>query len=385
MRRKKNLKLPNGFGSVSYIGDGRRKPYRARKTEKLILVDKTTGEVWPAKKSIPPEKFKDIIYKPKYINIGTFETYQDAIVALHQYNENPYDTEADKITLNTIIDRWEKSVLPTFAKPTQKTHANNLRRIPYDLCSMKIRNIRVSDMEKALSELNTTKNCLNNLRTLLRHLFNYAVKHEYCDKNYADFIDLKAVSQKEGSKNTHEPLNIDEIEIALTMDHRLSDILHVALYTGMRPNELLTLKKEHIFLSEGYIRHGSKTKAGRDRIIPIHDGIAHLIKKLMDSSCTGFLFENEYGGKVRPLTYDRYRQILKTILPGHTPHDTRHTFITQWRFTLGLDDSILHLIVGHDSGDISETVYTHRPVSALIAEMSRFGYKGKSLALFKTA
>ena len=32
MKRTRNLKLPNGFGSVIYLGDNRRRPYAALKT-----------------------------------------------------------------------------------------------------------------------------------------------------------------------------------------------------------------------------------------------------------------------------------------------------------------------------------------------------------------
>ena len=54
----------------------------------------------------------------------------------------------------------------------------------------------------------------------------------------------------------------------------------------------------------------------------------------------------------------------------HTPHETRHTFITYAKKSK-INDYILKKIVGHEIRDITEKVYTHRNIEELIDERSR--------------
>lgn len=45
----------------------------------------------------------------------------------------------------------------------------------------------------------------------------------------------------------------------------------------------------------------------------------------------------------------------------HTPHEIRHTFITQAK-SCHVNEYILKKIIGHEIRDITEKVYTHRRV-----------------------
>lgn len=67
------MKLPNGYGSIYKLSGKRRKPW---------IVRKTVG--W----KIDPVTHKS---KQQYITIGNYTTRADAMAALTNYNENPYD------------------------------------------------------------------------------------------------------------------------------------------------------------------------------------------------------------------------------------------------------------------------------------------------------
>ena len=41
------------------------------------------------------------------------------------------------------------------------------------------------------------------------------------------------------------------------------------IYTGLRIGELFSLRRENVHLKEGYLVGGSKTKAGKNRTVPI--------------------------------------------------------------------------------------------------------------------
>jgi integrase len=143
--------------------------------------------------------------------------------------------------------------------------------------------------------------------------------------------------------------------------------LLILLYTGMRASELINQDPSKVYLDKGYMIGGSKTEAGRDRIIPIHPAVADLVREL--------IVERKDGG---PLIYTTLRAHMPKLLPGHSAHDTRHTFITRWK-TLRLDDMILANIVGHSMPNVTEAVYTHRDPETLVEEARKFNYENVAI------
>ena len=54
----------------------------------------------------------------------------------------------------------------------------------------------------------------------------------------------------------------------------------------------------------------------------------------------------------------------------HTPHEARHTFITLAK-EAEMNEYCLKLIVGHEIGDVTERVYTHRTLENLRTEIEK--------------
>lgn len=54
----------------------------------------------------------------------------------------------------------------------------------------------------------------------------------------------------------------------------------------------------------------------------------------------------------------------------HTPHEARHTFITLAK-EAEMNEYCLKLIVGHEIGDVTERVYTHRTIENLRTEIEK--------------
>lgn len=119
-----------------------------------------------------------------------------------------------------------------------------------------------------------------------------------------------------------------------------------------------------------------KTEAGTDRTVPIHEKVRHIVKRHYDPE-RRYLFRNE---KNEFMTYDQYRGRFKHIMSqlkmSHTPHETRHTFITCAK-TKRMNENILKMIVGHEIRDITESVYTHRPLSDFVEAIALIDYDGE--------
>lgn len=363
MRKKHNVKLPNGFGSIQKLSGNRRKPWRVRKTKGWEIVGPEQGTV-----------------KQTYINVGTFETYQEALAALVKYNENPYDLAADSMTFEDVMDKWHDMAERKFSQGTCANYFYALRRLPTSFKKAKIKKIRTSDIENALLDAAETKYAIRNALIAIKHVFDHALKHDLCEKNVAELVDIDPLIKKDTQKITRKPLSSQEIDAVLESSDSAMAIIRVGIFTGMRPTELLTLRRDHVDITNWTICHGIKTAAGKGRIIPIHKDIRPLFKSLILEK-KEYLFDNG----TRRLKYHQLRYLVQKTLPGHTPHDLRHTFITQWRSVLNLDEQIGYAIFGHSTGHVSEDVYTHRSIDQLASEMDRFHYSTGEIALFKTS
>lgn len=176
------------------------------------------------------------------------------------------------------------------------------------------------------------------------------------------------------------PFTISEIQYVmknLNKDYRF-EVAAILLFTGMRVNELLKMKTENVNLEENYMIGGSKTKAGKKRIIPISKHIRPIIEKLCKQ-------ENEYlvvNHIDKQLPYSNFRDWwLKRDLVVHTIHETRHTFVSIAN-TLNMNKVAIQRIVGHSPDGVTNKVYTHKDIDELLKEMSIFdAYFDKALCI----
>ena len=90
------MKNPNGYGSVVKLSGNRRKLWCARKT--MGWNDKG---------------------HPIYKAIGYYAEREDAMIALAQYNRNPYDIDLSKITLKELFEKWSARDFPKMKKSTE--------------------------------------------------------------------------------------------------------------------------------------------------------------------------------------------------------------------------------------------------------------------------
>lgn len=96
------MKLPNGYGSVVKLSGKRRKPW---------MVRKTTGY------RIDPVKEKKV---NEYIIIGYATTKTEGLQMLADYNRNPYDTKAAKMTFEEVYEEWSKKNFLRYPKAILK-------------------------------------------------------------------------------------------------------------------------------------------------------------------------------------------------------------------------------------------------------------------------
>lgn len=372
----KRRRLPNGFGQISELkGMNLRKPFRA-----MVTVGKT-DEGRPICKLLQPEAY--------------FKTYNDAYQALMEYNRNPYLFN-NGITVQELFESWSNKT----SEEWSESYRNSVRttwRYCESIKNIKVLEIRPRHIRYCIEEGSVSVNGINKtaspgiktkIKSLLNQLFDYAVEYELIDKNPSRNVKLSKSDIKEKEENTehHIPYTDEEIELLwknITMPG--ADVILIQCYSGWRPLELEQLEIKNINLEEETMEGGVKTRASKNRIVPIHPKIKTLIEKRYRESVslnskylltfTGTLVRNKTTDEI-PYTYRRYHTDLKNIIeklglnPNHKPHDGRAHFITQAK-KYNMDEYALKRIVGHKITDITESVYTTRDIDWLKTEMEK--------------
>lgn len=355
-KKKKRMRLPPGMGSVHHINDGknRRKPYRARVPSHVEL-NMETGKA-----------------TQKYITIGYFETELEAIEALMEYRKNPYSLDASYATFSDVFEMWKAKKYADISKSGQSAYDAAYKNSE-KLHKMKMRDIRTAHMEEIMQNIPYGYQVQAKLKTFWGQIFKYAMEHDIIQKNYADFI--KTRDKDEGTKRTAIPQeDREKLWQAIDAGNHDAEIAMIYLYTGMRPSELLEVKKENVDLEARIMIGGMKTEAGKDRHVPLHKDIIPFVRRLMETEGENLIMRYDKG-KPQRMPYNRFNvyhwtPLMKSLgMETYTPHYARHTCATMLR-EAGVEDDVRKLILGHASGDITDR-YTHIPDTMLVEAIDR--------------
>lgn len=162
----------------------------------------------------------------------------------------------------------------------------------------------------------------------LKHIFNLSIKNRLIETNPAKFVQLceeNNVRDRVLSKEEFERL------LACVPDY-IGDILLVAYYTAMRVGEILNLRWSRVDLKAGFIRlRPEDTKTKDRRSVPI----SHLTD-IFDRCIRHLHHDYVFTHNNKPIQYStlRYhfkRAVKEANITDFTPHDCRHTCITNWR------------------------------------------------------
>lgn len=371
-------KRNSGEGSIIY-DKRRKKPYRAR-----ITIGWETNEDTGRSKQI----FKDL---------GSYKTKGEAASALSEYLRNPYDLNNKNITFSQLYEKWFEDFF------SDGEHESNKYRVKaaYKYCSLiynkKARDISIVDMknciykgtaiiakgkDKGKKQL-ASPSTKESIKYLFNHIFAYAVEARITDRNYAkEFsLDKKVFREREENRKIKIPFSEEEMDKLWRSIEFVpfADMIIYACYSGWRPGELIKLKVEDVDLENGFIKGGIKTTAGKNRIVPIHSLVRDIVEKYYNEAVEAkseYLFNDVGRWMGIGLSYDQYlarfNKVLKQLNFRNeiTPHYTRHTFITKAKSRgVNMNEYILKLIVGHEIGDLTEHVYTHREIQDLKEEI----------------
>ena len=285
------------------------------------------------------------------------------------------------LTLDEIYESWSSKHYEKISKSAQNSYkAAWLYLKPYGQIKMRTitsRHIQAA-IDDAVGKGRSLSTC-SKIKVVASGLCQFAMKDDIINKDYAQFVILPEENKKEKEV-------FSEKEIATLWkfkNEKAAQIILVLIYTGMRINELFSMEIKNVHIDKQYMIGGSKTDAGKDRIIPIHRNILPFVKQWVEENKSGtYLLPNAKGGKtdVKNFRTRQFYPLLKRIgilsddeKPRLTPHSTRHTFISEMVRNSSKPE-YLQRIVGHEQYNTTIDLYTHitnEDINSLISEVNQ--------------
>ena len=363
------MKLPNGYGTIEKLPGNRRKPYAVKISVEVEMPDGT------------------IKRKRKYLEY--FSDKKMALSYLAEYNNGNVVPEhlsyASSVTFNELYDKWCVFRKGLKSNPSESTWKNY--KIAYGMFApvhdKKIVNLRAQDLQECINaQSGKSKGTIGNMKALLRGMWSYALNNDYAEKDITQGLVFEWTAT---STPIHTAFTDDEIKVLWKQLYVINniDVILIYIYTGLRPVELLDIESKDVHIKEKYMVGGTKTDAGKDRIIPLHDKIIPLVQKRLDQNRT-YLITNKYGNHYTRAVYTEssWKQCMTKLGMHHTPHDCRYTF-AYLADKYDMNEICKKIIMGHaiqskdgkfksgEKADVTAGTYTEKTLSDLIEQINK--------------
>ncbi|UWA66111.1 site-specific integrase [Enterobacter cloacae] len=189
--------------------------------------------------------------------------------------------------------------------------------------------------------------------------------------------------EAKSSKVSYEVFAPGELaKIYALLDDEMKAVTAIGAYSGMRLNEICTLRESSIKNVEGVlcfeITEG-KTKSAA-RIVPVHSKLIPLVKSLLKTTHSGFLFyhasiTDRADGKrstwhTQQFTRAKRKALGEPAAERKVFHSLRHAFVQQLDRAQVPEDRIA-LLVGHERGS-TESFKTYSKNAASPIEIGKY-------------
>ena len=336
------MRNPNSYGGIKKLGGKRRRPFGVYITTGWEMVNGKAKQIQKC--------------------IGYYATRPEAMIALAEYNKNPYDIDNRSVTFQQVYDILFENKFSKMKNATKACYTG-----AYNKCDS-IHNIKMTELRKAHMQAivdeysDRSKSLQSNLLKLFHAVYDFSLENDICEKDYSQFVEVTSEQvAKDKTPFSREEVqllwdNLDWANIIAIYRGKVNsmsglplvDSVLIMLYTGVRISELLDLKADDIHLEERWIDlRGTKTKAAK-RIVPIHQKIVPLLeKRLAEQGISEYIFHKPNGKKLDPTKYrdEFFYPICENLNMKHTPHECRHSFAT-YAAASKLNPILLKKIIG---------------------------------------
>lgn len=371
-KRKKYPRLPNGYGSIKYLGKNRRNPYgvyppvegydingRAIAQPAICYVDD-----WMKGFAVLTAYHAGTYAPGMECDLDTsknraLESLSERILA--DYNQSKGIAKAEKgKTFKEVYEEyyaWKFEGQKEYSESSKRSYQAAFRNCEA-LHDRVFKGLRYNDLQKVVDECPLKHASLELIVLLLKQMYKYADIQEYVEKNYAEHV---AIAKEEDDEHG-VPFSLEEIKVLWDKNEDpVAEMILIMCYSGYRISAYKTIE---VNIKEGFFRGGVKTRAGKDRIVPIHSAIYPLVKRRIKRE------KHILSSSVAQFRKMMYKFLELNGMTEHTPHDCRHTFSMLCE-KYGVNENDRKRMLGHKFSDITNDVYGHRGIDDLKKEIEK--------------
>ena len=377
MAKKKHPRLPNGFGSIRYLGKGRSNPY---------AVHPPSTEFYSNGCPITP---KALCYVDDwYVGFAVLNAYHAGTyipgdeLAMRSWKESSAAPDAlskrilsdftarknaqekkqeDCLTFAQVYEafyKWKyenpKKQYSESSKYATRSAFSNASPLHEKIFTR----IKQPELQAVIDNCPLKHASLEHIQNLFRQMYAYAKLFEITEKDCSEGVSINIPDDDE----VGEPYSGDELKALWEhKDDPDIELILIMCYSGYR---IAAYRKMEVNMDEWYFKGGVKTAASKNRIVPIHSLIRPLVSARM-ARYGSLLPDAESVFRLRS-----YEVLEHYHIRRHTPHDCRHTFsMLCEKYKVNENDRVRML--GHSFGDITNKVYGHRSLEDLRIEIEK--------------
>ncbi len=293
---------------------------------------------------------------------------------------------SERMTVEAALDKYEKDITPTKKAFTQRAEAGRVKQLKKFFGKYSLAAVTPDLVATYRDERLAAGKANNTVRlelALLSHLFTVAIQEWRLGLVFNPVANIRKPNPGVGRNRR---LTEDEEKRLLDAADKHSNpmfgwLVRLALYTGMRSNELVTLTRGQVDLKRRVVRLDD-TKNGSSRTVPLSLEATEVFKQALQNPLrplkTDLIFFGEPGrdGKRRPYSHRKVWDNLKKELglEGLHFHDLRHEAVSRL-VEAGLGDQEVAAISGHRSMQMLKR-YTHLRAEDLVAKLDDLGKVG---------
>lgn len=342
------MKRANGTGCVMKLSGNRRRPYAVR-----VSYMERPG-----------------LWKQRYLSYH--RTAKEAQGALDQYMGKATEPQTLAITMGQVYDQWSARKYAKSNAASIASYKASWARLSA-LQDVEMFRVTIDHLQKIIDQdalQGLSQSSISNDKMLMKALFKHAMERDIISKDYSAFVEIPSVGAKY-EKGAFTSAQMKQLEKMAQDGFPWADTVLMLCYTGFRISEFLQLTKESFCPDHGgYLIGGLKTKAGKNRLVPIHPKIKKYFERWLNKGGRTIICTTD-GGKMTIPTYRRgFDAVMEKIgAPQATPHWCRHTMASRMKIA-GVDDLAARRILGHSDKNITEH-YTHIDIDFLMTELRK--------------
>lgn len=242
------------------------------------------------------------------------------------------------------------------------------------LADRPIRTIKLYDYQEIIdSQEHLSLSHQKKIQSLISFICKRALLDGLIPVNYAPYLELGGYRERFTEPFTYQELNT---LLACAQEgscfSETAQIILILCFTGWRPEELFQIKREDVNLDERYFISGSKTEAGKNRLMPILEDIwPFVLSFYYRTKPFDYLIKSPNGCRI-DLKNWRNRKFYPCLLalgintPDNPrrlkPYSARHTFATL-AYRAGVKEEMLTKMIGHVDFKFTIKRYIHNDIS----------------------